>query len=97
MLVAGPTRVMNIIISRATCIKASVARTVLVNVLFQEIFPDPSSRIGTRLTQTWRPGWYKAHTDEIEVVCVSEPTCIYTLEVTPAISSGIVQVVIPYH
>ena len=41
MLVAGPTRVMNIIISRATCIKASVARTVLVNVLFQEIHPDP--------------------------------------------------------
>jgi len=50
MLVAGPTRVMNIIISRATCIKASVARTVIVNVLFQEIRPDPSSRIGTRLT-----------------------------------------------
>jgi len=52
----------------------------------------------------WRPGWYKAQvqsycvdTDEIEVVYVSEPTCIYTLEVTPAISSGIVQVVKPYH
>jgi len=36
MLVAGPTRVMNIIISGATCIKASVARTVLVNVLFRK-------------------------------------------------------------
>ena len=46
MLVAGPTRVMNIIISGATCIKASVVRTVL----FQEIRPDPSSWIGTRLT-----------------------------------------------
>ena len=47
MLVAGPTQVMNIIISGATCIKASVARNVVVNVLFQEIRPDPSSRIGT--------------------------------------------------
>jgi len=50
MLVAGPTQVMNIIISRATCIKASIAHNVVVNVLFQEIHPDPSLRIGTRLT-----------------------------------------------
>ena len=41
MPVAGPTRVMNIIISGATCIKASAARAVLVNALFQEIHPDP--------------------------------------------------------
>jgi len=46
MPVAGPTRVMNIIISGAMCIKASVARTVLVNVLFQDTL---SLRIGTRL------------------------------------------------
>ena len=52
----------------------------------------------------WRPGWYKAQvqsycvdTDEVELVYTSEPTCIYTMEVSPAISLGTVQLVKAYH
>ena len=52
----------------------------------------------------WRPGWYKAQVqsycvdiDEVELVYTSEPTCIYTMEVSPAISSGTVQLVKAYH
>lgn len=43
----------------------------------------------------WKPGWYSAEVqsstienDEITVVYVSEPDCVYTVEVTPLLAQG---------
>ena len=88
--------------STASASQAKISKYLVTTTLHGQIV-QTGSIIKVKWTKDdigntgWRPGWYKAHTDEIEVVCVSEPTCIYTLEVTPAISSGIVQVVKPYH